>query len=358
MDYIKDKSIDIPKCYTVDNEDSPEFGIALLRSMGLLGLNVPLEYGGMGHGNDRGNIKILKTLHKIGSYDLSLGRIFEGHLNALLLIDAYGSPTQKEDYFHEALSGKLFGIWNSELPSEPLKFSLIENGYILNGAKVFCSGASHVTRPIVTAEGPDGGFMIILHLDELDTTEDFTYWRPMGMKSSVSCRFDFTDISFPRRQILGKPYDYFGQPDFTGGAIRFAAVQLGGAEAAINITIKHLRKLKRTDAPEQLRRLGQLSILRETGRLWLRKAGKTLDRRHQNPVSCIDHADKFRTIVREICEEVLSLCEMCVGLQGMMQPHPLERIHRDLSVYLKQPGPDKALNSVGTAFLRNHTEKL
>ncbi len=72
----------------------------------------------------------------------------------------------------------------------------------------------------------------------------------------------------------------------------------------------------------------------------------------------MDFANKFRTIVRNICEEVLSLSEMCVGLLGMMQPHPLERIHRDLSVYLKQPGPDKALNSVGAAFVTNHTEKL
>ncbi len=54
-----------------------------------------------------------------------------------------------------------------------------------------------------------------------------------------------------------------------------------------------------------------------------------------------------RTVVREICEEVLKICSMAVGLQGMMRPHPLERIQKDLNVYLKQPGPDRALSETG-----------
>ncbi len=347
----------IPECYTTDTENFPKEGIGLLQSLDLMGLNIPTEFGGRGLGGNYGNVELLQTLKKIGAYDLSLGRVYEGHLNALALIGKFGTLAQRETYFLEAFSGKLFGIWNSELPSERLMFKSSGDRFLLEGAKVFCSGASHVHRPIVTAEGTEGSQMLILHLDEYDLHEDFRYWRPLGMKASVSCRFDFTGLRFPEEQLLGGTSDYEGEPDFTGGAVRFAAVQLGGAEAAIRATLRHLKKMGRSQAPEQARRLGQLAILRESGNLWLKGAAKAMDAREENPSGCMHYANMFRTVARDICEEVLKLCEMSVGLQGMMQPHPLERIHRDLSVYLKQPGPDRALSAVGQAFAEAYPEK-
>lgn len=347
----------IPDRYIDEDDSFPESGIDLLKSMGLMVLNVPKEFGGYGLGHKHGNREILEALKEIGSHDLSLGRIYEGHLNALLLIDRFGSPSQKHIYFRQVLSGKLFGIWNSELPSESLKFVSEGDGYVLEGAKVFCSGASNVHRPIVTAEGPGGSRMIVLDLDEYGLEEDFTHWRPMGMKSSVSCRFDLTGINFENKQLLGHAYDYVSEPDFTAGAVRFAAVQLGGAEAAIRAALHHLKKMDRTGSTEQIARMARLAILRETGRLWLKKVGAMMDGRYENPTKTMYHANMFRTTVREICEEILNLCEMSVGLQGMMEPHPLERIHRDLSVYLKQPGPDRTLTAVGKAFIQTCSKK-
>lgn len=325
-----------------------------MKTLELMALNVPLEFGGRGIGNGSGNRELLETLKKIGAHDLSLGRIYEGHINALLLIATFGTREQKREYLRQAVSGKLFGIWNSELPSEPLTFKPLQKSFHLKGAKVFCSGASNVDRPIVTAEGPQGSYMVILHLDDYEIPEDYTYWRPLGMKSSVSCRFDLTGKTFPQKQILGNPSDYVQEPDFSGGSVRFAAVQLGGAEAAIRETIRHLERLGRIGAPEQIMRLARLSILRETGTLWLEGAGRAMDKKQENPSGYKHFANMFRTVTREICEEVLKVCEMSVGLQGMMKPHPLERIHRDLSVYLKQPGPDRVFTEVGKNFIETY----
>jgi alkylation response protein AidB-like acyl-CoA dehydrogenase len=198
--------------------------------------------------------------------------------------------------------------------------------------------------------------MVILHQQENCLEEDYRFWQPLGMKASVSCRFDFTGVGFDRTQMLGKAHDYVKEPDFTGGAVRFAAVQLGGAEAAIRATIGHLQKWKRAGAPDQVRRLGQLSILQETGRLWLRGAAQAMDDKKGNPSAYMHYANMFRTATRRICEEVLELCGLCVGLQGMMAPHPLERITRDLMVYLKQPGPDRTLSQVGEYFNVNYKQ--
>jgi alkylation response protein AidB-like acyl-CoA dehydrogenase len=276
--------------------------------------------------------------------------LFEGHVNALLLIEIYGTEEQKRHYFEEAHRNILFGVWNSELPGEATKIKKSYTSYGLTGAKIFCSGANEVHRPIITAEGPSGKQMVILDLAELDLEEDYTYWDPMGMKGSVSCRFDFTGISVTDRQLLGEPGDYEREPDFSGGASRFAAVQLGGASTAIHSTLQHLLKLKRADHPDQLRRLGQLAILQERGMAWLQKVAHIADNKLKNPQEYTYYANIFRTEVRLICEEILHLCELSVGLQGLMVPHPLERIHRDLSVYLKQPGPDRALAEIGTSL--------
>lgn len=352
---VKERMSYIPENYIENNDVFPYLGIELLQSIGLMSLNVPIAYGGKGLGHNHGNYEILAALKKIGAYDLSLGRIYEGHLNALLLIDRYGGQKQKMDYFQQATSGKLFGIWNSELPSEPLEYQTFADGYILKGAKVFCSGASNIHRPIVTAAGPEGTRMIILHMDQYELMEDMTYWKPMGMKSSVSCRFDLTGIVFQENQLLGDPYDYVGEPDFTSCAMRFAAVQLGGAEAAIRATATHLKTLKRTGAPEQVARLGRLAVLRETGSVWLNRAGQAMDNRYVDPSASMHLANMFRTVTRDICEEILKVCDMSVGLQGTIEPHPLERIHRDLSVYLKRPGPDRTLSAIGTTFITNHS---
>lgn len=352
---IMDNLRGIPDTYVSNDEKFPKEGFELLFSLGLMSLNVPLEFGGHGIGNGSGNSSLLKTLTQIGSYDLSLGRIYEGHVNAMLLINTFGSYEQKEKYFSEAVSGKIFGIWNSELPSEALKFKPCKRDFEFEGAKIFCSGASHVHRPIVTADGPGGSHMIILHLDEYQLIEDYSFWRPLGMKSSVSCRFDLTGKEFHQKQILGASYDYVSEPDFSGGSVRFAAVQLGGAKAAIRASVRHLETFRRTDAPEQIIRMGRLSILLETGILWLQGAGKAMDHKLEKPVEYVEYSNMVRTVIREICEEVLNVCGMSVGLQGMMEPHPLERIQRDLSVYLKQPGPDRALSAAGRNLIEKYT---
>ncbi len=127
--------------------------------------------------------------------------------------------------------------------------------------------------------------MVILHLDEYNLMEDYSYWQPSGMKASVSCHFDLTGKTFGKEQFLGDAYDYVSEPNFSGGSVRFAAVQLGGAEAAVRATVRHLKATGRTETHEQRTRLGKLSTLMETGRLWLKGAGKTMDDKHKNPAA-------------------------------------------------------------------------
>ncbi|RXJ44366.1 acyl-CoA dehydrogenase family protein [Gelidibacter gilvus] len=296
--------------------------------------------------------KMFDLLFQVGKADLSVGRIYEGHVNALILINTYGSSQQKQRYFSEAREGKLFGVWNTENPEDGLKITANYNskGLFLKGSKTFCSGALHIDRPIVTAKTKDGVQMLVLNLDEQNALqEDWSQWDPIGMRPSVSCRIDFTSFEIFREEYLGKINDYYKEPHFSWGAVRFSAVQLGGAQKIADTMLQHLQKTHRSKNSIQQMRIGKVAILMETGRLWMERASNIENGRDINYSD--DHRVNFsnmmRTMVLELCEKVILLAEKAVGIQGTMKSHPLERPIRDLRVYLKQAGPDAALAQVG-----------
>lgn len=297
--------------------------------------------------------QLFETLFNIGKIDLSVGRIYEGHVNALLLIETYGTEKQKKRYFAEAANGKLFGVWNTEDPANGLIVmqDRSQENAVLLGAKVFCSGGLKVDRPIVTAKTESGVHMLVLNLDEPhDLQEDWSLWNPVGMRPSVSCKIDFKDYLISKDSILGNADDYYKEPFFSWGAVRFCAVQLGGAQRIADSMLQHLQTLNRNKDPYQRLRIGKVAILMQTGKLWLKEAAEK-DKTgggSDHMARQINFANMMRTLTLEICEEIIALADRAVGIQGLMKDHPLERPIRDLRVYLKQAGPDNALAQVGT----------
>lgn len=293
---------------------------------------------------------IYKLLFEIGRGDLSVGRIIEGHVNALELIKNFGTKNQIEKHFKKAAAGKLFGIWNTERNFEALKIKNNEQTLILQGAKIFCSGALNVDYPLITAKTANGSQLVVLEPNsKIDLREDWSLWNPTGMRASVSCRIDFSGLQINKDQFLGCADDYYNEPYFSWGAARFSAVQLGCAQAIVDIVIKDLLKRERTNDPYQKARLGKMAILMESADLWLCRAEK-IERINEVDYSAskrINFANMMRTVTVDICEEIMSLAEKSVGVQGMMKDHPLEKKLRDLRVYLKQAGPDATLVNVG-----------
>lgn len=333
--------------------DFPAREVDALRAAGLLHVTLPGEPLDQRHGNTAG---LLQLLRLIGEGNLSVGRLYEGHINALHLIGRYGSATQQEQWYSEARSGHLFGVWNTEM-HDGIHLHPLDDGRLrLAGAKSFCSGSVHVTRPLITGVVHDhsgrelGWQMAIPRLDEHDPPVDKSFWQPLGMHNSVSYKLNFTGIRLDRQDLLGLPNDYNRQPHFSGGAIRFAAVQLGGAAALLQETRAYLRKLGRTDCPYQRTRVARMAILVESGKLWLDRAGQLNDH-GESPEAVVNYANMVRSAIAEHCTECLRLAEHSVGARGMLFPHPFARLHTDLSMYLRQPAPDAALEAVGQYYL-------
>ena len=176
------------------------------------------------------------------------------------------------------------------------------------------------------------------------------------MRASVSYKLDFTGVELGEDDLLGQPDDYYRQPYFSGGASRFAAVQLGGAEALFNATRELLTTMHRTDDQLQRTRLAEMAWLIESGNQWLRAAGENTDvwlAEENGAEKIVAYANMTRTAIEEICLRVMPLAERSVGARGLMRPLPFERIHRDLTFYLRQPAPDATVLDIGRYVLDN-----
>lgn len=295
--------------------------------------------------------KILHLLKTVGRTDLSLGRIYEGHINALYLIHLFASPEQKEEWFSDAADGCLFGVWNTGVP-ETTEIVLEEDKgtFCLHGKKTFASGTGIVQRALVTGamhnDGRKHWQMCLVNMNELsDIAIDYNSWNPMGMQDSLSYTINFYDYQSDISQLLGKPDDYYRQPYFGGGAIRFCAVQLGGAEALFNETMAYLKNLQRTNDPYQIARIAEMTTELTSGDLWLNGAAANWDNwclDKDKSGKLLSFVNLMRTAIENICLKVIELSSKCIGARGLQQPYRMEKIVRDLQFYLRQPAPDAA----------------
>ena len=100
---------------------------------------------------------------------------FEGHVNALFLIEKFGTAAQRECYKDLAAGGHIFGVWNTDLPGEPVRLQ----NMCLRGRKNFASGVDGLSHAIITVSIAEGRLMIVVPVAGLPI--DRSWWRPLGI---------------------------------------------------------------------------------------------------------------------------------------------------------------------------------
>jgi alkylation response protein AidB-like acyl-CoA dehydrogenase len=206
-------------------------------------------------------------------------------------------------------------------------------------------------------------------MEQVETKHDPNWWQPSGMRATASYKVDFSNVELDAGAIIAGPEDYNRQPWLSAGAIRFVAVQLGGAEALFDATRQYLQSLNRTHDPYQEARIGQMAIAIESGNLWLKGAadliaayaprfGGECHQHHPDSDRLVVYVNMARTAIEQICMDAIQLCERSVGTRGLLPPYPMERIIRDLSLYLRQPNFDLTLQSVGQSALSDPSSRF
>lgn len=338
----------------------PHAAFAFLHETGLLACALPRRFGGCGLDLGGGRTgPLLGILKQIGYGDLSTGRLFEGHINALQLIELFGNQEQIESTAEDVLEhGRRFAVWNTDA-GDVTRIVPGEEHQHLEGAKSFASGREHIERPLITAQLPDGGRqLVVVPMEDACIRVERGWWDPIGMEASESVIVDFSGTEISRAHLIGGAGDYLRQPWFFGGAVRFAAVQLGGAEALFDETRQHLQRLERTADPYQQQRAGQIAILIESGNHWLRGCARQFDtvgamNLEQHADHLVSYVHMARTAIERICLDVIELCIRAVGAQGVARAGRFQQIVRDLNLYLRQPAPDAALAAAGKHALNS-----
>ena len=342
---------------------APVTQLKLMGDIGLLTAPLPLKLGGLGLGTEAGGyLMLLRVLAEIGGGDLSLGRLYEGHVNALVLVAAYGSVEQNAEAAQDAADGRLFGVWNTGT-RELVRLEQDAQRFVLCGEKTFASGAAFVQRPIVTAERNGGGWQMTLpRMESLEVSRGVKlnrdFWRPMGMEASESYGIRFDRVPVEAEGLIGGAGDFYREPLFRGGAIRFAAVQAGAILRLYRLFAEWLDKGERGDDPYQLARLGEVALGSQEAVLWLERAAAVAElglSRSADKIATeqmLECANMTRLAIERIATAVMQRVVAGVGAHGLLQPQRFERIIRDLTMYLRQPAPDQALADVGRASLR------
>ena len=294
----------------------------------------------------------IDALRAVGHREPSLGRVFEGHVNATQLIARYGSPGQRVRLSHEVSAGHLFAVWNTQ-DQERLRVQQVGDRYCLAGAKTWTSGAGSASRALVTAVWPDESLqMCLVPMDRVTTQIDRSGWHPLGMERSDSFRVTFTGVELRAEDLIGRPNDYERQPWFFGGALRFLAVHTGIVERLVIETALYLKERNRhTDLFQQVR-LAHMRIAAQNCVCWLREGIDAWTRfdseeSEANADAVIDIVDMARVVVERAALDVIEAAVRSVGAQGLIEPLPFAQLVRDLQMYLRQPAPDAVLLRVG-----------
>jgi alkylation response protein AidB-like acyl-CoA dehydrogenase len=336
----------------------PATELRALAEAGLLSIALPRDLGGLGIGHEAGSrTTLLLVLKEIGRANLPLGRLFEGHVNALLLLQQFGSSPQMADAAHQVLQhGSVFGVWNTGPAGSPQLTPGLDGTHFLSGSKTFATGAARIQKAIVTAAMPDGGWqMCFVPLTEKGFSVNSETWNPLGMEASESFAVEFSRIPLPPSALLGRPGDYYAEPTFTSGAFRFCAVQLGGAQALFDDCCELVRSSLLPDNSFQKQRLGQMAVLLESGRQWLTQAGTALEGSFTDGPPLAAQAHMMRIATEEICTRVIQLAQLTAGARGLAAAEPFARTLRDLQMYLRQAGFDRAFQEVADYALQERS---
>jgi alkylation response protein AidB-like acyl-CoA dehydrogenase len=328
----------------------PAEDIKSLSHIGLLSAFAERENGGMGFQDRPVRLDCLvRCLRMIGGVSLSLGRIFEGHINAVGLIERYGGA-QAQAVLRTALhNGALFGVWNTE-PEPGVRLIAQADGWRLSGVKSYATGCDNLDYTLITARLPDGTKQMLAMKLSGDRA-DATAWRTSGMRATVSGHYDFSGMAVPAEAFVGEPDDYEREPMFTAGAWRFTAVQLGAIEALMRHLRDHLKAMKTDGDPIHRARFARAAAAARTAYLWVREAAAQTELNPKADAAAL--VQMTRGVVEEAGLHVMEAAQRSIGTRAFFTGSPVSRIMRDLALYLRQPSPDLALDRAAIAWLES-----
>ncbi|WET49958.1 acyl-CoA dehydrogenase family protein [Chryseobacterium indologenes] len=228
-----------------------------LGDMGMLGIAVPEEYGGLG----MGFVTTMLACDYLSGTTGSLATAYGAHTGiGTLPIVLYGTEEQKKKYLPDLATGTKFGAYcltepdaGSDANSGKTRAKLSEDGkhYIINGQKMWISNAGFADTFTLFAKIDDDknitGFVI--NRSELENPESLTFGEEehkLGIRASSTRQVFFNDMKIPVENLLGERNNGFkiALNALNVGRIKLAAACLDAQRRILNHSIQYSNERK------------------------------------------------------------------------------------------------------------------
>ena len=343
--FVRDRLIPAEQS-VAENDAIPEDIAREMKEMGLFGLSIPEEYGGLGLTMEEEALVAFEIGHTSPAF-----RSFFGTNNGIgaqgILID--GTEEQKQKYVPRLATGEVissFCLTEPDVGSDAasLKTRADKDGdhYILNGTKRYITNGPEaglytvMARPDQNNKGAGGITAFIVEGD----TPGLIRGKPdvkMGQKGAHVCDITFEDCRVPAENIIGGKE---GQGFKTAmkvldrGRLHISAVCVGVAERLIEDALRFAMERKQFGAPLADHQLIQAMLADSraeafAGRSMVLEAARSKDAGKNVSLD----ASCCKLFCAEMVGRVADRAVQIHGGAGYMAEYAVERFYRDVRLF-------------------------
>ncbi|TKC17127.1 acyl-CoA dehydrogenase [Robertmurraya kyonggiensis] len=330
----------------IEKMEQGEFPKEILKKMGelgLMGIPIPVEYGGSGM-DFTSYIIAIQELSKVSA---TIGVILSVHTsvgtNPILY---FGTEAQKQKYVQKLAAGEYLGAFCLTEPSSgsdavSLKSKAVLDGehYVINGSKVFITNGGEAdvyivfakTNPAAEAKGITA-FIVEKGTPGLVIGKDE---HKMGLHGSRTVQLTFEDMRVPKENRLGEEGEGFkiAMANLDVGRIGIAAQALGIAEAAYEAAVQYAQARQQFGLPIATHqgvgfKLADMATNIEAAKLLIYQAA---DLRVKG-LNAGKEAAMAKLFASKTAVEVTTEAIQVFGGYGYTKDYPVERYFRDAKV--------------------------
>jgi alkylation response protein AidB-like acyl-CoA dehydrogenase len=324
--------------------------------LGFCGVYSPEDCGGLG----LSRLDAAIIFEELAAADPSTTAYLTIHNMATWMLCTWGTPAVRERWGPLLTSGRRFASYclteasaGSDAAGLKTRAEATADGYLINGAKAFISGAGVSALLVVMARTGESGSRGISAFAVPADTPGISYGRKeekMGWNSQPTRAVFFENVRVPADHLLGEPGEGFkiAMRGLDGGRINIATCSIGAAQGALNAAQFYARERKQFNRPLadfqsiQFKLADMLTDL-VAARHMVRMAATKLDARAPHATAYCAMAKRFATDVGfQVCNEALQIH----GGNGYIREYPLERLVRDTRVHQILEGTNEIMRGI------------
>ena len=333
-----------PLAAEVDEEERfPLETVEKMAKIGLMGIPVPVKYGGAGGTNLMYGMAVEELSRVCGT----TGVVLSAHTSLCCApIMENGTEEQKMKYLPRLASGEWIGAFGRTEPNAGTDAAMQQttavldgDQYVLNGNKIFITNAvyAHVYVIFAMTDKSLGNKGISAFIVEKGTP-GFSIGKKekkMGIRGSATTELIFEDCRIPKENLLGQQGKGFAiaMKTLDGGRVGIAAQALGIAQGAMDETIKYTKERKQfgrsiSQFQNTQFQMADMETKVQAARLLVRSAHWKKD----NGMPYSVDAAMAKLFAAETAMEVTTKAVQLHGGYGYTREYPVERMMRDAKI--------------------------